>query len=390
MSHPLDPLISAWLVDELDAEGVQVLENALRTDPSARARFAAFCQSEVVLPQALGFAPRRPATTGIRRAVRGNSRMRLRRPDGRLNWLWPITAAALVAVIVVFGVTRPASAPPVLGPTITQTGPLELITVGNGQGDAVLCDGRPLRVGMQAPRGARVEIVAPGVEFRWRDGTRLLATPGTILRVIDGETAIELLQGRGLEVHVTQRMTAPFRIDAPHASATVMGTHFAIGGDTDATVLVVKEGRVRFSSKDMVQEVIAGESAAADRTGLTLAKDVRVLGFVLTARDVTRVLGSRMVGRGTVRLADLPKDGINLRIDCLPEAKSVRTGMRGVGNPRLEQVRDYFVFGDSQNRATTSWKPHLGTFIIDAQAFADVDGREPLGPPVVFELTIVP
>lgn len=385
MSHPLDPLISAWLVDELDAEGVQVLEHALRTDPSARARFAGFCQSEVVLPQALGFAPPRPGTTGIRRSVRGNSRMRLRRPDGRLNWLWPIAAAALVAVIVVFGVTRPA---PVPGPTITQTGPLELITVGKEQGDPVRSDGRPLRVGMFASRGAEVEIRTTAT-FRWHDGTQLTATAGTRLRVIDGESALTLLSG-ALEARVTTRTTTSFRIDAPHASAAVMGTRFALMVRDDVTGLSVAEGRVRFAAAGAVREVIAGEVALADAKGLRPEADIRVLGFVPTARDITRVLGSRLVGRGTLRLADLPADGINLRIDCLPVVKAVRTGMRGVGNPRLEQVRDYFVFGDSQNRATTSWKPHIGTFTIHAQAFADVDGREPLGPSVTFELTIVP
>lgn len=384
MSHPVDQLITGWLTDDLDAAGVKALEEALRTDPTARARFARFCQSESVLPQALAHAPMRPATTGIRRAVRG-SRMRLRRPDGRLNWVLPVAAAALVAVIVVVTVVgRPASAP-TQDPIAMQQGPLELRAV-DGQ---VLCADRPLRVGMYAPRGSVVEVRAVTAEFRWRDGTRLVVVGGSRLRVIDGEAAVQLLSGK-LEAQVTTRSTMPFRIDAPHASATVMGTHFAIGGDADTTALVVKEGRVRFSSMGMVQEVIAGESAVADRTGLTMAKDVRVLGFVPTAREVTRALGPRMVGRGTIRLADLPPDGINLRIDALPEVKAVRTGMRGVGTPRLEQVRDYFVFGDSQNRATTSWKPRIGTFTVDAQAFADVDGREPLGPSVTFELTIVP
>jgi hypothetical protein len=270
------------------------------------------------------------------------------------------------------------------------TGPLELITVGNDAGDAVLSDGRPLRVGMSAARGAEVEVRAPGVEFRWRDGTRLVAGAGTTLRVIDGETAVRLVRGGALEAEVTQRTTLPFRIDAPHASATVMGTHFAIGGNEGTTELVVKEGRVRFSAMGTVREVVAGESAVADRAGLQPGKGVRVLGFVPTARDITRVLGPRLVGRATLRLAELPADGINLRVDCLPEVKAVRTGMRGVGNPRLEQVRDYFVFGDTANRATTSWAPRTGTFTIDAQPFADAAGREPLGSPVVFELTIAP
>lgn len=385
MTHPADDLIAAWLADDLDADGVRTLEEHLRRDPAARARFARFCQSETVLPQALASAPMRPGTTGLRRAVRGGSRrMRPRRPPGRFGWVLPLAAAAaLVAVVVVVGVMRSA-------PTgVVTAGPLEVIALGGGAGDAVLSDGRPLRVGMFAPRGAQVEVRS-SAGFRWRDGTRLDASAGTSFRVLDGESAVLLTAG-ALDAHVTSRSDTPFRIDTPHAQTAVMGTRFVIAVRADMSQLLVREGRVRFTAAHdgTMREIMVGESASADPNGL-IQPDVRVLGFVATGRAVDRVLGKRLVGRATLRLADLPNDGINLRIDCLPEVKAVRAGMRGVGTPRLEQVRDYFVFGDVKNRATDAWKPRVGTFTIDAQAFADADGREPLGPPVVFELTIVP
>jgi hypothetical protein len=153
----------------------------------------------------------------------------------------------------------------------------------------------------------------------------------------------------------------------------------------------VQEGRVRFTavSDGSTSEILAGESASADADGMKQS-EARVLGFVATGRKITHTLSKRLIGRATLQLADLPGDGINLRVDCVPQVKSVLTGMRGVGSQRLEHVRDFFVFGDVHNRAFTAWKPRVGTFTIDAQAFADAEGREPLGPPVVFELTIVP
>ena len=389
MNHPADQLIAAWLVDDLDAEGVRALEEQLRRDPAARARFARFCQSETVLPQALVSAPVRPGTTGLRRAVHGASRrMRPRRPAGRFGWVLPFTAAAaLVAVVVVVGLVRSS---PASGPMAGQLGPLELVMGGAGSGDAVLQDGKPLRVGMQVPRGALVEVRSQDAGFRWRDGTRLEVIAGTTFQVIDDVTALRLTAG-GLEAHVTTRSDTPFRIATPHARTTVMGTRFtlAVRGGTD--FLVVGEGRVRFTaaSDGTSSEVLAGETASADRNGL-VERDAQVLGIVVTGHDITRVLGKRLVGRAMLRLADLPGDGINLRVDCAPEVKAVRTGMRGAGTPRLEQVRDFFVFGNQDNRATTTWRPRAGTFIIDVQAFADVDGREQLGPATTFELTIVP
>lgn len=388
MTHPADDLIAAWLADDLDADGVRALEDHLRRDQTARARFARFCQSETVLSQALTVAQVRPGTTGLRRAVRGGSRrMRVRRPVGRFGWVFPLAAAAaLVAVVVTVGVMRSAPQPPT--PDML-TGPLELIATGEGGGDVVFSAGRPLRVGMQVPRGSPVEIRSAGAQFRWRDGTRLTAGTGTTFQVVDGAAAVVLTAGR-VDAQVTTRSDTPFRIDTPHAGTAVMGTHFTVGVDAGRTTVAVTEGRVRFTATydGSAREVLAGENATADEQGLT--RDGQVLGFVLTGREVTRVHGKRLVGRATLRLADLPPDGINLRIDSTPGVRSVRTGMRGVGNQRLEQVRDFFVFGDSQNRATTSWKPHTGTFTVDAQPFADVDGKQPLGPAATFELTIVP
>ena len=88
-------------------------------------------------------------------------------------------------------------------------------------------------------------------------------------------------------------------------------------------------------------------------------------------------------------MATLPKDGINLRVDCDPAVKSLLISMPGV-EQRLEEVVHFHVFGDTANRASNPWKPHLGVYSIKLQPYAEHDGRAPLGPQVVFELTIVP
>lgn len=388
MTHSADQLIAAWLTDDLDAEGVRALEEILRRDPTTRARFARFCQSESVLPQALATATVRPGTTGLRRAVRGGTRrMRLRRPDGRLSWVLPTAAAALVAVIVVVTVMARPATTTAGAPVLAASGPLELL---RAEGE-VRTAGHALRPGMAIPRGALVEVAGGEAELRWRaDGSVLIAGSGTALRVDDGAAAIHLVRGQ-LDAQVTQRSGTPFTISAPHATTSVMGTRFTVQVSEALTELRVSEGRVRFAelTGDTVRELIAGESAVAVATGLRLDGGQRVRGFVPTTRDITQVLGPRFVERGTLRLADLKEDGINLRIDCLPDVRSVRTGMRGVDS-RLEQVPAFHVFGDVKNRATTAWKPRVGTFLIDAQPCADVEGRQPLGPAVVFELTIVP
>lgn len=398
MTHPVDPLISAWLLDDLDADGVQALETALRNDASARARFAHFCQSEVVLPQALGFAATRPATTGFRRAVRGGSRrMRLRRPDGRMNWVLPVAAAALVAVIVavsVIGRAPPAATPTMAAPApapapggAPDQGPIELL---RSDGD-VRYAGNPMTNGMQAPRGAVIEVVRGTADLRWRsDGSLLTLAAGSAVRIDDGVASVHLKTGR-LEARITQQTSTPFTISAPHASAAVMGTRFTMQVTEETTDLKVDDGRVRFTAvaDRMAIELIANESMRADQNGLQLPGTQRVRAFVPTGLDITRDIGGPMIGRGTMRLDDLTKGGFNLRIECSDGVRSVFITMHGIES-RLEQVPAFHLFGDVKERATRKWNPRPGTFSIEAKPFADVEGRQALGPPVTFELTIVP
>ncbi len=388
MTRARDELISGWLVDDLDAAGVAALEDLLQSDPVARARFARFCQSEVVLRQAAAMASQRPPSTAIRRGQRVTRRMLPHRAQTPWRWLLAVATAALVAVAVLVAALATQAAPPAgspLPPSMT-SGPLEL---RSGAGE-VRCAGRRLRLGERVPRMAVAEVSGAGVVFRWLDdGSEIAAAAGTSLRVEAGGTLLHLQRGE-VDVCISTQAGAPFIISAPHATAAVMGTRFTLRADAQTTRLLVSEGRVRFTAarRDLASEVIAGEQAVADADGFRRG-DERVLGFTPTGRDITRVLGPALLRRATMRLADLPADGINLRIGCAPEVMAVRTGMRGV-DERLEQVREFHVFGDTDQRATTAWKPRLGTFVIDAQPYVDRAGRVALGPAVVFELTIVP
>jgi len=397
MSHPADPLIAAWLSDDLDADGVRALEDHLRKDPAARARFARFCQSETVLSQALKLAPVRPGTTGMRRAVRSSRRMRVRRPDGRLNWVLPTAAAALIGVVIILSVVgrsgttvpTPTIATPVQAPRdlSPDQGPLELLR-SDGE---VRYAGKPLTSGMQVPRGAVIEVLSGTAELRWRsDGSLLTAAAGSALRVDDGATKVTVQQGR-LDAHITQQVGTPFSIGGPHATATVMGTRFSLQVADGVTDLRVSEGRVRFTAvaDRTAMEVIASESAQADSRGLRLPPDHHIRGFVPTAHDITRDLGGRMTRRGTVHLSDLASSGFNLRLECSDEVHSVSITMEDI-EKRLEQVPAFHLFGDVKEQATRKWNPRQGTFTIHAQPYRDVEGHQALGPPVQFELTIVP
>lgn len=128
--------------------------------------------------------------------------------------------------------------------------------------------------------------------------------------------------------------------------------------------------------------------------GLRLTAGSRVLGLVPVALDITRELGPRMNVRATLRLRDLPKEGINLRVDCDPEVKSAHLALLGikqqVESVLLESVLPFHVFGDSANRSIKPWIPEVGTYHIEVQPCSDPVGKIPLGPKESFELTIVP
>lgn len=385
MTHPADPLISAWLNDEIDAAGVRSLEQMLRTDASARDRFARFCQSEVILPQATQQAPMRPGTTAVRRAVPRPVRNLARSLPSRFPWMLPVALAALVAVVVV--VTNGMRTTPSSAHAIAAGGPLRL---EQAEGSVVVA-GQEVSVGSTIARGAELSVRGGPARLRWQgDGSEVTLTPDTVVRVVAGDVALHLTQG-DLEAHITARTSTPFTIATAHASTAVMGTRFVLHAGTDHTDVQVHEGRVRFQAvaDATVQEVMAQEQASADVRGLRRSDGAAVLGLVPTARVVTQVLGPRMIGRGTLRLSELPADGFNLRVECDPAVKSVHINMRGV-DERLEQVVHFHVFGDTENRGLRKWRPRTGTFPIDLQPFADAGGHQPLGPLVTFELTIMP
>jgi hypothetical protein len=126
---------------------------------------------------------------------------------------------------------------------------------------------QPLRPGERVTLTERTAL-------SWRDGSRAVAEPGTVLAVAEA-TAGKRLELAAGSVHVTaapQSAARPMTVSGPQATATVVGTEFTLAVAAGITRLAVSHGTVRFAADAHGAEdgllVGAGEAALADRFGV--------------------------------------------------------------------------------------------------------------------------
>jgi hypothetical protein len=123
--------------------------------------------------------------------------------------------------------------------------------------------------------GERVNAVAP-VQLRWDDGSHAQLAAGTVLTCEDpaGGKRLQLTDGELAMVAAHQPDGRPLRIAGPHATATVVGTEFALRASSHGMRLQVHDGSVRLAADDGAGLLVAaGAVGLADRFGIRAAGD---------------------------------------------------------------------------------------------------------------------
>lgn len=135
---------------------------------------------------------------------------------------------------------------------------------------AALEGGRDLRAG---------ESVSGAAALRFLDGSRVELAEGAELAELR-ENGGRLTRG-SLQAHVAKRTERAFTIATPHAEAVVLGTRFSLRIDGAATILEVREGKVRLKRADgATVDVGPGFTATAARgTSFAARPILRTLAF---------------------------------------------------------------------------------------------------------------
>ena len=109
--------------------------------------------------------------------------------------------------------------------------------------------------------------------FTLKDGTQATLSPGATLRY-QPHKAPRQIRMTGLVHYAVARDEAhPFRVTAPSATVTVLGTVFQVM-DNDSTVRVdVTEGRVRFEGQEGEGVILTAGQSASLRDGIPVLED---------------------------------------------------------------------------------------------------------------------
>jgi hypothetical protein len=315
----------------------------------------------------------------------------------------PFAAAAMVAaVIAVFiGLISTKDVPATLknevvdipkpAPQVEANGYLQVV-----MGSVTTIDGK-ISAGGKIPAGRTLIAEEGDATLRSLvDDSQLMLTQGSKLKIQVGEVPLRLVEG-ALTAHITQQKDLPFTLVGPHATTSVIGTKFVFTATAKKTSVQVIEGRVRFHASvcRTMMELIAGEQASADHTGLHRSPASGVRAFVPEFIGNSRPIGPRWWHRATQRLNELQSQSINIRVDCTPDILSVRC--RAPGSKSQTEIEfPFYVLGNSLKTGNImpikghQWIPTVGAHIFTAQPYFDVESLQPAGPEIVFELTVVP
>ncbi len=259
----LDPLIIAYLADDIDQASLAELDRRLRQDAGAAQRFARFSSAEIILAAALRMRAGAPATP-----IPRHPPSPMRRQPGRMarspSW-WPYAAAAALLAVVI------ASFAGLQGRG--QGGPAPEASVVRVAGHAEVRSASGISrlwAGAELHGGDRVELAA-GAQLRAlrADGSTLDLAGGSVLLVQAAAAGrFELAQGGLTVVAAHQPAGTALVFATPQASAEVVGTTLRLIASEAATRLEVSAGRVRLQRRVDGQSVMVDADFAVTATAV--------------------------------------------------------------------------------------------------------------------------
>lgn len=349
-----------------------ILVGALRASRDAAKRDAelqAAVQRLLPAPGTESFADRvmQRVQRRSRRSRRQVPPRRSRRRVRSLPVLPMVGAAILLLAVIGLHALRQASAPESVDTAPVAAVEPVLWRVLSGDAVVVGPDGDP-RFDDALRLGDELRANSAAVSLRRSDGTRLRIDPGAVVVATDG-TSVELLSGR-LEAEVTPQRKHPFSVRAPHATAEVVGTRFAVVAASGVTTVAVDEGKVRVKARDFQHLVTAGEvlsfpdpQQAIRTVALVEAPGGRILKGYERIEDGRNLL-----------LRELPTE-VNFVVGVADEIEALRTVLRDDAGRELggsvEQSMPFTVFGDDGHGNLERWNLQPGSYRLRIEAYTN-------------------
>jgi ferric-dicitrate binding protein FerR (iron transport regulator) len=287
----------------LDAEMRDAVDAHLASCPDCQTAAADVARFDAYLRRA--FAPRRDAVTAIADRALAQLVLAPRRISGpRIAALVAAAAAGFLLAVAIF---RPWQKPPVeriesprdFVKAPPSDAPSVQLAIATG---AVECESgkswEAVATGGKVPLGCPVRT-QPGVrcEFRSPDGSEVRLNGGTEV-VFRGPRQVQLVRG---QVWSTVAVAPePYRVDAPVATVTALGTQFDLLHDEKQSRLTVVSGRTRVEAGKATREVSAGEYMDLDPKLLSEPQKKPQYQLLQATGWVTEIL--RLKGHGNPEL----------------------------------------------------------------------------------------
>jgi len=246
----------------------------------------------------------------VRAAVREEWEQSTSRRRTRVRFA-AVAAAAMIAVITAFFVTRtPKTTPPAVRAVVAA---LESVS-----GAAIVSDGRFVEAGAQLRAGDVLET-AHGANASLKWGSDTLRVDGDTRVRLDSDRALFLERGAVFVASHGHRVV----VTTPLGEIRDVGTEFEVRLEMKMVRVRVREGRVDLRSGGVTRTAVAGVELSADASG------------AVTERAIARVGGDwDWIVRAAPAIA---LEGRTLRnvVDTVSREKGLRPVYQGVGDARL-------------------------------------------------------
>lgn len=363
---------------------------------------------------------RAPGGSGPNRRLTGghtHRRPRRRRAGpGLVLAIGGTALALLVALLLALQARGPASGPaaspevvtvPAPTPLPALERPIAVLSALAGRAEHYR-DEEPVaaRAGLHLHSGDRIRLATGATgTIALDDGSRFELAPGADVLVVDEAKGFTLLLGSGTARVTAARQPAGRRIAIRTSDGvvSVIGTAFTVEAEIARTRVAVDQGLVRaeaYSGQHL--PVAAGQVAIITHGRVVYERPpavgsapepepetepvapaegpVGVRDFSLLDAVANRAVGGAydpILEGAVIDLEALGLRGISLRANVGGPVLSVRfwlDGQRGL----LEQFVPYVLLGD-RDGDFERWRPAAGTYLIEAQAYRDLDGHQPVG-----------
>jgi ferric-dicitrate binding protein FerR (iron transport regulator) len=260
----LELLVQCYADGSLDENGYRELENALNSDPKARAHFLEALKMHASLHVLHGGAARADKLNQtLAKASDRKLVPLLQERRRRLNWRWAAAAASVALVLLGYAAMRGNGAPVPVQPSPGKEHVVMASLVSDGGGGILVQrDTRKLQVAQKFELREEDEIIVVASEWATvtlLDGSTMrMGGPCTLKISLENGANRAYLAAGAIDCHIQPQKSGPMIISTPSGRAVVLGTIFQMNATASGSTLEVVSGKVRVEDTDAKHTLVVG------------------------------------------------------------------------------------------------------------------------------------